>query len=272
MRYIINDIVKYNSSDGTLLVIDNSIDMITLPRITNELLSFFIQSNGKSLSREDILNEIWEKRGLSSSSNNLSNYVSMLRKSLALCNCHDVLTTIPKYGFSFNADIIEDLENKNPLEENEEQSNKGKKNSSSPLNINKKIKAFIAFRPPKKNELIITALISFIAFISYSIYKDFTPEIEKTTIFRNQQCQFYSINHNMSDSEKNEAIKKIKLLADKSGLNCKNKINAYYFVNDRVDFVGDPVVNYAISFCEPQSKSPCVNFKIYEKKNIPNEN
>ncbi|CAI1944796.1 MULTISPECIES: transcriptional regulator [Serratia] len=266
MRYIINETVKYSSSDGTLLVIDNSIDMITLPRITNELLSLFIQNNGKSLTRDEILNEIWEKRGLSSSSNNLSNYVSMLRKSLALCYCYDVITTIPKYGFSFNANIIEEIE----IEKSrEEQKNEEERNVTPPLNFNKEKSSLITLIKPKKNWFIITVLISILALIYYFTYTHFNPLINKTKILSIQQCTFYSLDKKINNYQKTDSIQKI---ANKAELDCTKKVNVYYFTADRVNFSGHSIENYAISVCEPENKTPCFNFKIYEKKSNLNEN
>lgn len=61
MEYIINGNVRYNSSDGTLFCPDNNIDMITLTRVTSELLLLLIKNNGAPLSRDTILSELWEK-------------------------------------------------------------------------------------------------------------------------------------------------------------------------------------------------------------------
>ncbi|WP_199063916.1 winged helix-turn-helix domain-containing protein [Serratia sp. ASV30] len=106
MKYTINKMVVYNSSDGTLLSIDDAIGMITLTRVTSELLLLLIKKNNIPINRDTILSELWDKKGLSSSSNNLNNYVSMLRKALAQCGCLDYNTTLPKYGLIFNAEFL----------------------------------------------------------------------------------------------------------------------------------------------------------------------
>lgn len=105
MNYLINGVLKYNSDDGTLYLIDGSADMLTLSRIANELLYIMVGNSGNPLSREHILNELWTKKGLSSSGNNLNNYMSMLRKVLSNLGFSEVIITIPKHGFMFNADV-----------------------------------------------------------------------------------------------------------------------------------------------------------------------
>lgn len=62
MEYVINNYVNFNSSDGTLFCQDDSIDMITLNRVSNELLLLFIQNVGVPISRDKLLNELWEKK------------------------------------------------------------------------------------------------------------------------------------------------------------------------------------------------------------------
>lgn len=79
MKYIINGDLQYNSVDGTLYLSDHSIDMITLNRVTSELLLLLLNNNSVPLGRNTILNELWLKRGLNASSNNLNNYISILR-------------------------------------------------------------------------------------------------------------------------------------------------------------------------------------------------
>lgn len=105
MRYLINSMVVFNPADYTLISNDKSVDMLTLSRISGELLQLFIIHNDAPLSRDAILFELWEKRGLNASSNNLNNYVSMLRKALMQCGCEGLITTIPKHGFIFSADV-----------------------------------------------------------------------------------------------------------------------------------------------------------------------
>lgn len=106
MNFNINEVVIYDSESAILFPFDKSNDMVTLTRISNDLLFLFVKNNNVSLRRDYILNELWEKRGLSASSNNLNNYVSMLRKALEKFGLVGLITTIPKFGFIFEADIV----------------------------------------------------------------------------------------------------------------------------------------------------------------------
>ncbi|MGU9760799.1 winged helix-turn-helix domain-containing protein (plasmid) [Serratia marcescens] len=114
MNYIINERVRYNPSDGTFSCVDNHVDTLSLGRVANELFLLFITNNGVALRREDILNEIWEKKGFIASSNNLNNYVSLLRKMLYQFGLSELITTIPKYGFVFEADVVLIFEENEP--------------------------------------------------------------------------------------------------------------------------------------------------------------
>lgn len=64
MKFMINGAVQYNSSDGTLLCLDSHMDMLTLTRLSSELLLLLINNNGTSISRDAILFELWEKEAL----------------------------------------------------------------------------------------------------------------------------------------------------------------------------------------------------------------
>lgn len=106
MEYLINHSVKFNPVDCTLFSPGFTVDMITITRLSSDLLVLFVENNQVPLSRETILNKLWENRGLSASSNNLNNYVSILRKVMKQCGSPGVITTIPKYGFLFNAEVV----------------------------------------------------------------------------------------------------------------------------------------------------------------------
>ena len=93
--------------------VDNASNKIALLKLTSRLLSLFIKNNNKLLLRERLLNDVWVDHGLKASNNNLNNYVSGLRKSLAQFGAEEIIVTYPRQGFKFIArNIREANENK----------------------------------------------------------------------------------------------------------------------------------------------------------------
>ncbi|MDQ9127093.1 winged helix-turn-helix domain-containing protein [Serratia fonticola] len=106
MHYEIDDRVGFEPVSGLLWLISTPDNRITLPRFASQLLEILIMKNDQSLSREHLLDIIWHNNGLSASSNNLNNYISIIRRSLSSIGLNNVIITIPKYGFSFHAKNI----------------------------------------------------------------------------------------------------------------------------------------------------------------------
>ncbi|AYO39776.1 helix-turn-helix domain-containing protein [Serratia sp. P2ACOL2] len=266
MEFIVNGVVKYNSSDGTLFCPDNTVDMITLTRVTSELLLLFINNNHVSLRREDILSELWEKRGLSASSNNLNNYVSMLRKALEQCGLVGLITTIPKHGFIFDADIIlmtqgEDVKGNQqvvehallaPFPANDETIVvPSSRSHSSPL----KVKAIA---------LLVTVIVMI---VSPSFYNYIRLKLIRTEIFSMDSCNFYLLDDKIDGAVGQEYINNVKAIAIKEKLNCKVKANVYYFSEEMLDVLGRDFVSKLLIYCPYKNKLPCENYHLqyYEK-------
>lgn len=104
-HYVINNHTVFNDKDGSLrhLVDEDPTNVLSAPAAL--LLAYFIQHLGEDLAREDILFNVWEKNGKVASGNNLNHYTSILRKALNDMGHHDLIITIPKFGFCFNAQI-----------------------------------------------------------------------------------------------------------------------------------------------------------------------
>ncbi|KUQ82481.1 MULTISPECIES: transcriptional regulator [Enterobacter cloacae complex] len=110
MKYLIDRLVVFNTDDGTLHL-PSSEDVIRLALPAARLLETFLSSEGRELTREYLLETVWDKHGLHASGNNLNQYVSILRRNLSLLGCHELIITLPKLGFRLNAAIsIEILE------------------------------------------------------------------------------------------------------------------------------------------------------------------
>ncbi|SKA21442.1 transcriptional regulator CadC [Vibrio cincinnatiensis] len=86
MKTLINNVVLYNSSDGTLRRIDAPSDdeSISLTPTANRLLELLIKHQGSPIEKDILLTEAWDKFGLKGSYSSLNQYISQLRKVLLL--------------------------------------------------------------------------------------------------------------------------------------------------------------------------------------------
>lgn len=104
MKYLIDKAIEFNTDDGTLHY-PASQDVIKLTLPAARLLEEFLASGGRDLTREYLLETVWDKHGLQASGNNLNQYVSILRRNLALLECHELIVTLPKVGFKLNTAV-----------------------------------------------------------------------------------------------------------------------------------------------------------------------
>lgn len=268
MECIINGIVKYNSDDGTLLSPDNAIDMIKLTRVVNELLLLLINNNHSLLSRETLLRELWEKRGLNASGNNLSNYVSILRKTLAKCGCPGLITTVPKHGFLFEADItlLAKTEEQRPAPALAE--------PQPPLVL--PAPGVVAEQPPVarswlKGKMALSAggimLVAFL--ILPSVYDQWSMKSSRTEVFTLGQCKFYLTDDVTRGLDKARIIANLKIIVSNEKLNCLQKANVYYFAEKKGDASGRVMMNDLLTYCPYDGKAPCDNYYMskYENEN-----
>lgn len=267
MEFIINEVLKYNSSDGTLICPDNSVDMITLTRVANELLLLFINNNHISLRRDDILNELWEKRGLSASSNNLNNYVSMLRRALEQCGFAGLITTIPKYGFIFEADVVAAATN--ALSEDTDETDENAALASlvfndEEKNINPKARYFSSVKLKVAFVFIVTIMILF----SSQLYEYIYLKSNRTEVFGMGKCTFYLIDDKIGGRVKEDVIHNMKAAARKEKINCDVKSNVYYVSEGLLDSLGKKYVSRSLMYCPYGNKLPCENYhiSIYDEK------
>lgn len=102
MNYLLENSVHYNEESRTL---KNDNTEIILPVSAARLLSLLLQKNNEQLSRNEILEKVWEQYGLVASNHNLNRNVSILRKTLQELGLSDIIETIPKQGFRLHCDF-----------------------------------------------------------------------------------------------------------------------------------------------------------------------
>lgn len=59
----------------------------------------------KTITRDEIFSKVWGDNGSQISNASLNNYISEIRKALHALNLDGVIVTLPKIGFTLNAEV-----------------------------------------------------------------------------------------------------------------------------------------------------------------------
>ncbi|HGP0574796.1 TPA: transcriptional regulator [Serratia marcescens] len=106
--YLIDNECIFNAGENTLKSKGDDEFKIQLPNASARLLTVLIQRVGEVVPRDALLKIVWEDHGYKGTDNNLNSYISQLRtRLLAIGMSGDIISTIPKQGFRFNANIKE---------------------------------------------------------------------------------------------------------------------------------------------------------------------
>jgi DNA-binding winged helix-turn-helix (wHTH) protein len=220
MKYLIDRLVVFNTDDGTLHL-PSSEDVVRLALPAARLLETFLSSEGRELTREYLLETVWDKHGLHASGNNLNQYISILRRNLSLLGCHELIITLPKLGFRLNAAIsIEILDT-------------GSVSSDPSPSI---VTPFGHFqRLFLMSSIIITLLIG--VAIGFFYYND-ANNGETVLHEQHSECDIYYLK-DISDDERKEALRKVMSIMKDNGIQCKKNDVVIYnneaSLSDKVD-------------------------------------
>jgi len=249
MIFIINDIVLYNEEDGTLAHTDNASNKIALLKPSARLLSLFIRNNNKLLLRERLLNEVWVEHGLKASNNNLNNYVSGLRKSLAQCGAEEIIVTYPRQGFKFNANNIHEIDIK------QEEYNRRDEDTQEITTIPPPIKRHPDIRRALQRLIMIMAA-CLVPFSAVVLYQNST-RINVFPLGSYGNCQIYSMTQGSGD------LGQIKRVIQRAGFSCQTRADVYYYDNIRNE--GMENNEQWVTYCPRTGNSPCINNYIDNK-------
>ncbi|HGH4641339.1 TPA: transcriptional regulator [Enterobacter asburiae] len=220
MKYLIDRLVVFNTDDGTLHL-PSSEDVIRLALPAARLLETFLSSEGRELTREYLLETVWDKHGLHASGNNLNQYISILRRNLSLLGCHELIITLPKLGFRLNAAISIEIVDTG---------------SVSPDPSPSLVTPSGYFQGLFLIGSIIITLLTGLA-IGYFYY---TGTSNGDTVLHEQysECDIYYLKH-ISDDEKKEALNNIMNIMKNNGIQCKKNDVLIYnneaSLSDKVD-------------------------------------
>ncbi|NUU68252.1 winged helix-turn-helix domain-containing protein [Enterobacteriaceae bacterium BIT-l23] len=104
MRYTINARLIYDATDGTL-TLANSDDPGSQLSITASALLCFFLNNTSIVSRDEVLQKVWDDNGLTSSNSNLNQYLSMLRKTFRHYGIDNIIISVSRGHLQLNPDV-----------------------------------------------------------------------------------------------------------------------------------------------------------------------
>ncbi|MGP3070580.1 winged helix-turn-helix domain-containing protein [Serratia nevei] len=103
MRYIINNSITYHEDSSELGSLYDDAAPLPLTNTQNRLLSLLVRNHDIMLSRDTLLEQVWQSHGQIASGSNLNNGISTLRKLFCALGAEDVIVTLPRQGFMFTA-------------------------------------------------------------------------------------------------------------------------------------------------------------------------
>lgn len=110
MIFTISGIIQFRSEDGTMWNLAQPDKRMSFTTIPARLFTYLLDNADKIISRDELLNNIWDKYGLEPSNNSVNQYISLIRKSLTELECEDeIIQTIPRVGFYIAGDKVSRL-------------------------------------------------------------------------------------------------------------------------------------------------------------------
>ncbi|WP_422526484.1 winged helix-turn-helix domain-containing protein [Serratia fonticola] len=107
MVFTIFNMIAFRSADGAMWNIAQPDRRVSFTTIPARLFTYLLENADKMVSREELLNNIWNKYGLEPSSNSVNQYISLIRKSLSELGCEeDIIKTIPRVGFYISGESV----------------------------------------------------------------------------------------------------------------------------------------------------------------------
>ncbi|CAI0972515.1 winged helix-turn-helix domain-containing protein [Serratia fonticola] len=107
MVFTISNMIAFRSEDGAMWSIAQPESRLSLTTIPSRLFTYLLENADRMVSREELLNNIWDKYGLDPSNNSVNQYISLIRKSLSELGCdEDVIKTVPRVGFYIPGEVV----------------------------------------------------------------------------------------------------------------------------------------------------------------------
>ncbi|HDS9360641.1 TPA: helix-turn-helix domain-containing protein [Enterobacter chengduensis] len=231
MNYVLDDIISYCPEDGTIKFLGGSDqDMTILTPIPNRILQLLVKNQGKMLSRDTILVEVWDNYGKVGSTNSLKQNIGLLRKTLDPYLNTSTIVTMPSQGYMFNTQtkiiVIDEETSVTPdlLIKQKEVLTNIKKNSLFRILLSEK-------------HLLILFTVLIVVGMTYLIYKTSTiyTSINAYELSNIDGCKIYSLKKYDTPLEKSEAQAEVKLILDRLKPQCSNQDRLFFYENFNKD-------------------------------------
>ncbi|UNK26936.1 winged helix-turn-helix domain-containing protein [Serratia plymuthica] len=267
MKYIINKIVVFNSEELTLFLYENNQVFTKLTKPASRLLLELIQNNKKNITRDDLLERVWTTYGFTASNAGLNNYISELRKAFSLLGLvNEIIVTIPKLGFRFEAEIVL---TEAMLQPSEPMVSQGDSPDSEVVEEEKMIeiegsKKHFHLRSLLKNKkitvFIVLAVSALLIAIPISRYKEHHNYALYTKVSELKNCEIYVIGNAEIDPT---SPKKVIDILNEKNIYCVNSDKDVFYSEDRFDSKLQRAE--LISVCSKNSENHydnCLNIKL----------
>lgn len=240
MDYVINKTILFTTDIKQVSLLRDAECSIVLSNQAARLLEEMIRNNNKTLTREELLKKVWEDFGSTPSNNNLYMAVSEIRKAFRNSGLSEqIISTIPKVGFSFEAEIDlsqETIIKSNPL----------------PHRIKKKINTRSGLK-------IIIGVLVIIVVANFFMYHRMDPTIINKKFldhsFKFEKCLFFPLG--MEDEiEKKEIIEFIgtDFVQKTIGTNCFNSESVVYY-----KYLPSPLNEVHVTNCQTAASTELKN-------------
>ncbi|MEY0975761.1 transcriptional regulator [Providencia rettgeri] len=271
MNYLINNHINYDSHQG-LLYIDDVNNALKLTTTLNRLLLVLVQNNHDIVDRETILRRVWEEHNQVVSDNNLNSSVSVLRRHLSSFSDDEIITTVPKVGIKFSADLkIENEQqeisdnNHKALFTNEEELDSSSKvpEGTFPQAVENK-KSYML-----NNRYVEISLIGLIIFCLLYLFKSyfFASRTEYPEVGRIDQCSIRYINSYHKPDTTTISFATIQNELTKLNLDCKKPATVFYYnvgivANDKNLYDNFLFLSYCPTVPKESATVSCENFYV----------
>lgn len=234
MVYLIDMRIKYRPEDGAMWLQDDESSLIVLTVIMNRLLSYLLEHRGQVVTRDGLLENVWDLHGLRSSGHTLNKYISELRKQFRNFGVTtECITTIPRIGFMFEGGIDVQVLSQKPL------------NSQPDTNIDTSIDIAAPEKnddsPPSRHVLIYPLIIAgIIAICSYFLPVEFLhqenvqvpkKDIPTYLLFNYGDCPVYTTQNNSTALAEHKKLLFLDLV-NHEGIACLNGTSFLYQVSE----------------------------------------
>lgn len=224
MDYFINQIIHFDSINGLIKLIDNDNSIIQLSRPGSRLLTELITRCGNTMTREELLRLVWEEHGLRPSGSNLSNHISLLRKTFSqLGMTENIIITVPKKGFRLDAETTFTRFNHHSDNDSITKAEKMNEIVSSIVSVSNKC----TLKPTIKKMRLVSAIIISLIVISLILIR-YSFNSNKADFIEIGTCQLLDL---AEDKNKNrvEKLNELEFLIKKNKIDCRKGKSTIYF-------------------------------------------